>query len=66
MNAPFGAVPSAVASASEAIQLTGEVVGVLPSAVQFGQIYPAPAGDLKQPTDSGITCLGSHSTTFGK
>ena len=33
---------------------------------QFGQIYPVPAGDLKQPTDSGITCLGSHSTTFGK
>jgi hypothetical protein len=33
---------------------------------QFGQIYPVPAGDLKQPTDSGMTCLGSHSTTFGK
>jgi hypothetical protein len=32
----------------------------------FGQIYPVPAGDLKQPTDSGITCFGSHSTTFGK
>jgi len=31
-----------------------------------GQIYPVPAGDLKQPTDSGITCFGSHSTTFGK
>jgi len=31
-----------------------------------GQIYPIPAGDLKQPTDSGITCLGSHSTTLGK
>jgi hypothetical protein len=31
-----------------------------------GQIYPVPAGDLKQPTDSGITCLGSHSTTLGK
>ena len=33
---------------------------------QFGQIYPVPAGDLKQPTNSGITCFGSHSTTFGK
>ena len=33
---------------------------------QFGQIYPVPDGDLKQPTDSGITCFGSHSTTFGK
>ncbi len=32
----------------------------------FGQIYPVPAGDLKQPTDSGITCFGSHSTTLGK
>jgi hypothetical protein len=32
----------------------------------FGQIYPVPAGDLKHPTDSGITCFGSHSTTFGK
>ena len=31
-----------------------------------GQIYPVPAGDLKQPTDSGITCFGSHSTTLGK
>jgi hypothetical protein len=34
--------------------------------IQFGQMYPVPAGDLKQPTDSGITCFGSHSTTFGK
>jgi len=33
---------------------------------QSGQIYPVPDGDLKQPTDSGITCFGSHSTTFGK
>jgi hypothetical protein len=33
---------------------------------QFGQMYPVPDGDLKQPTDSGITCLGSQSTTFGK
>ena len=32
----------------------------------YGQIYPVPAGLLKQPTDSGSTCLGSHSTTFGK
>jgi hypothetical protein len=32
----------------------------------LGQIYPVPAGDLKQPTDSGITCFGSHSTTLGK
>ena len=31
-----------------------------------GQMYPAPVGLLKQPTDSGITCFGSHSTTFGK
>ncbi len=32
-----------------------------------GHIYRGPSGFgfLKQPTDSGITCLGSHSTTFG-
>jgi hypothetical protein len=36
------------------------------AANQFGQIYPLPAGDLKHPTDSGITCFGSHNTTFGK
>ena len=29
----------------------------------FGQIEPWPLGDLKQPTDSGITCFGSHRTT---
>ena len=34
--------------------------------VQFGQMYPVPDGDLKQPTDSGMTCFGSHSTTLGK
>ena len=33
---------------------------------QLGQIYPAPLGFLKQPTDSGSTCLGIHSTTSGK
>lgn len=32
----------------------------------YGQIYPAPLGFLKQPTDSGIKCLGSQSTTAGK
>ena len=31
-----------------------------------GRYSPSPPGDLKQPTDSGITCLGSHSTTLGK
>src|SRR5262249_6974529 len=30
-----------------------------------GQIYPGPVGDLKQPTDSGRNCLGSHNTTLG-
>ena len=42
------------------------VRGPTTTRVHFGQIYPVPAGDLKQPTDSGITCFGSHSTTFGK
>ncbi len=32
----------------------------------FGQIYPGPSGALKQPTDAGMTCLGSQSTTLGK
>jgi hypothetical protein len=27
---------------------------------------PVPLGFLKQPTDSGSTCVGSQSTTFGK
>jgi len=31
-----------------------------------GQMYAAAPGGLKQPTDSGSTCLGSHSTTLGK
>src|SRR5712671_1944778 len=35
------------------------------SALQFGQIYPAPAGDLKQPTDSGRMCFGSQRTAPG-
>src|SRR5262252_4195908 len=30
-----------------------------------GQMYPVPVGDLKQPTDSGRNCFGSHSTTLG-
>jgi hypothetical protein len=32
----------------------------------YGQIYPAPLGFLKQPTDSGKRCFGSHSTTSGR
>ncbi len=32
----------------------------------FGQIYPVPLGDLKQPTDSGMTCFGNQSTIDGK
>ena len=32
---------------------------------RYGQIYPAPPGALKQPTDSGNTCLGNHNTTSG-
>jgi hypothetical protein len=31
----------------------------------YGQMYPLPLGFLKQPTDSGSSCFGSHSTTFG-
>jgi hypothetical protein len=31
-----------------------------------GQIYPAPDGDLKHPTDSGKTWRGSHNTTSGR
>ena len=34
--------------------------------IPAGKYIRVPAGDLKQPTDSGITCFGSHSTTFGK
>jgi hypothetical protein len=30
-----------------------------------GQMYPVPAGDLKQPTDSGKACRGSHNTASG-
>ena len=30
-----------------------------------GQIYPAPLGLGKQPTDCGRNCFGSHSTTSG-
>ena len=30
-----------------------------------GQIYPLPLGFLKQPTDSGSSDFGSHSTTSG-
>ncbi len=33
---------------------------------QGGQIYPLLLGFLKHPTDSGMTCLGSHRTTLGK
>jgi hypothetical protein len=29
-------------------------------------MYPAPLGFLKQPTDSGKRCLGSHSTISEK
>jgi hypothetical protein len=32
----------------------------------YGQTYPNPTGDLKQPTDSGNTCRGSHNTTSGR
>ncbi len=46
--------------------VAGHDDGVRANTYQFGQIYPVPAGDLKQPTDSGITCFGSHSTTLGK
>jgi tripartite-type tricarboxylate transporter receptor subunit TctC len=31
-----------------------------------GQIYPGPSGALKQPTEVGMTCFGSHRTTCGK
>jgi hypothetical protein len=31
-----------------------------------GQMYPVPPGALKQPTDSGSTCLGSHRIALGK
>ena len=31
-----------------------------------GQMYLPPSGALKQPTDSGNSVFGSHSTTFGK
>ena len=31
-----------------------------------GQMYPLPDAFLKQPTDSGSRCLGSHSTTSGR
>ena len=32
----------------------------------YGQIYPVPDGDLKQPTDSGNACFGNHNTISGK
>src|SRR5262249_51080811 len=62
-EAPCGQISSA-ASAATAVLVT-IVMRCLPGRYG-GQIYPVPDGDLKQPTDSGITCLGSHSTTFGK
>src|SRR6185436_11860028 len=44
------------------------VIALIGSSFQpiWGQIYPFPSGDLKQPTDSGKSCFGSHRTTFGK
>jgi hypothetical protein len=32
----------------------------------YGQMNPVPAGERKQPTDSGKISCGSHSTTPGK
>ena len=37
-----------------------------PRPAQFGQMYPGPVGDLKQPTDSGNMSFGSQTTTPGK
>jgi hypothetical protein len=50
----------------ETVGTCGAVANRLDRRCYLGQIYPVPAGFLKQPTDSGSTCLGSQSTTSGK